>query len=178
MSFVTNKNVKRHIFHYAPISSWQKSLHYYHYEGCQKSSNIKEILQYQHKLNAMIMKRHYHAGSCPAYNTVRLLNSSLKISRLSYCLYFLDIYSRNIDVYDDIKIETSLCVQFICKKGVDELFWQPSYFFLTLSISVVFLLFFSWFLVCKTTFKGTHRISLQKRMCHEHPYKWWSHPSF
>ena len=45
---------------------------------------------------------------------------------------------------------------------------------------LMFLLTFS-FLVCITTFKGFHEISLQKRLCHGHtghPCKWCTHPNF
>ena len=46
---------------------------------------------------------------------VLLLKSLLKICRLSSCLCFSHIYSRNIHVYDDIKIETSLSFSSVVK---------------------------------------------------------------
>ena len=55
------------------------------------------------------MKHHYEADSCPADSIVLLLKSLLKVSCLLYRLYFSHICSWNIDVYDDIKTETSVC---------------------------------------------------------------------
>ena len=74
----------------------------------------KEILLCQHTLNAM--KRHYDIDSCPADSIVLLLKSLLKIYHLSYHFYFSNIYSRIINVYDDIKIETSLCFSSVVRR--------------------------------------------------------------
>ena len=38
------------------------------------------------------------------------------ICRLSYCLYSSHIYSRYINVYDDVKIETSLCLSSVVRR--------------------------------------------------------------
>ena len=73
-----------------------------------------EILQCQHELNAM--KHHYDVDSCLTDSIVLLLRSLLKISRLSYPLYFSHIYSRNINIYDGIKIETSLCFSLVVRR--------------------------------------------------------------
>ena len=62
------------------------------------------------------MIRHYDADSCPADSIMSLLNSSLKTSSLSCRFYFSHIYSRNINVYDDIKIETSLCFSSVVRR--------------------------------------------------------------
>ena len=63
------------------------------------------------------MKRHYDADNCSADSiSSAFTKTSLKISRLSYRLYFLQINSRNISVYDDIKIETSLCFSSVVRR--------------------------------------------------------------
>ena len=62
------------------------------------------------------MKRLYDADSCPTDSIVLVLKLSLKVSRLSYRLYFSHNYSRNINIYDEIKIETSLCSSSVVRR--------------------------------------------------------------